>query len=401
VTQAPNGRRPAPDRSRPPAAVGVLPRVTIGHLPALLGVPVPTVAVEEEFLLLRPDGRPADVAPELLGAVGPGARAVGRFSPCQVGTATGICTDLTDVRRQLSAARQVVARAAADRGAALVAVGTPPGGAPGPADPTGENRHRRSVDSAVRATGEETTCAARVHVSVGSRDLGAAVLGRLRPWLPVLLALAANSPLWRGADTGWSSQRFAVQRRWPSFVPPPECPDAAAYDERVAELIRTRAALDEPGVHFWARLSPRHPAVEIRIGDTCLTVDDAVLLAGLCRALVMTVLADELIGGPAPTAPDRFLRAAAYATARHGLSSVVLDPGRGGWAPAAALLRRMMVAVGPALEVAGDRAVVEALLAERLRRGSGADRQRALWHGGTRAGFVRAVADLAFAPDTA
>ncbi len=68
----------------------------------------------------------------------------------------------------------------------------------------------------------------------------------------------------------------------------------------MAELIAAAAALDERGVYFWARLSPRYPTVEIRIADACLTVADAVLLAGLCRAAVMTAVADEATGLPTP-----------------------------------------------------------------------------------------------------
>jgi carboxylate-amine ligase len=166
-----------------------------------------------------------------------------------------------------------------------------------------------------------------------------------------------------------------------------------AYDERVAELIATHAALDERGVYFWARLSPRYPTVEIRIADTFLTVADAVLLTGLCRAAVMTAIADELAGRPALDLPDRPLIAGAVAAAHRGLSAVVVDPLSGDWRPVDALLPELMTVFRRALDAAGDRRLVESLLAARLRRGSGADRQRALWSGGPRAA-VRALADL-------
>jgi carboxylate-amine ligase len=357
---------------------------------------VPTLGVEEEFFLLSPDGRTATLAPELLAeATAPGVRAVAEFSRCQIETSTRVCAGLTDVGLDLSVARRELAQAAADRSARLVALGTPPFDAPGRASLTDDDRYRRLLVTVPGITGEEVSCAAHVHVEVASRDVGVAVLGRLRPWLPVLLALTGNSPFWRGRDTGWSSHRFVVQRRWPSFVPPPTCIDAAAYDERVAELIATRAALDERGVYFWARLSPRYPTVELRIADSCLTVADAVLLAGLCRAAVMTALADERAGLPMPPTTDRLLVGTWFSAARRGLSAVVLDPWLGGWVPARAVLPGMMTAFAPALDVSGDRALIEKLLAARLRRGSGADRQRALWRRGSRAAFVQGAANLA------
>ena len=361
--------------------------------PAPPNVVVPTMGVEEEFFLLRPDGRTADVAPELLGAVPPGVRVAAEFARCQVETTTGVCRDLATVGRELSDARGMLARAAAHRGVRLVAAGTPPLNAVGPADLTDDDRYRRLIATVPGVSGEEITCAGQVHVAVASRDLGVAVLGRLRPWLPVLLALTGNSPFWRGRDTGWCSHRFVVQQRWPSFLPPPSCVDVAAYDERVAELIAARGALDERGVYFWARLSPRYPTIEIRIADACLTVADAVLLAGLCRGAVMTAVADGTAGRPAPTTSDRSLVGSAYAAAHRGLSAVVVDPAGGGWTPVRAVLPELMAAFGPALDAAGDRRLVETLLAARLRRGSGADRQRALWCRGPRAA-VRALADL-------
>jgi carboxylate-amine ligase len=374
--------------------VPVQPEPAVGLLPVSSEGPAPTLGVEEEFFLLWPDGRTADVAPELLGALAPGVRVVAEFARCQVETTTGICGELTALGLQLSVSRRALAQATADRGARLVAVGTPPFDAPGLAALTDDDRYRRLVATVAGVTGEEIACACQIHVGMASRDLGVAVLGRLRPWLPVLLALTGNSPFWRGRDTGWSSYRFVVQRRWPTFAPPPCCADAAAYDLRVAELVASREALDERSVYFWARLSPRYPTVEIRIADACLTVADAVLLAGLCRAAVMTAVTDELAGLPESAVPDRLLVAAGYAAARRGLAAVVVDPWLGGWAQVRAVLPRMMTAFGPALDAAGDFPRVEALLAAYVRRGSGSDRQRALGRRGPRAAFVQAVANV-------
>ena len=355
---------------------------------------VPTIGVEEEFFLLWQDGTIADIAPVLLGAVGPDVRAGAEFARCQIETTTGVCADLAAVGRELSVARRVLTEAAADQGARLVAVGTPPVDAPGAADLTDDDRYRRLLVTVPGPTGEEITCAGQVHVAVASRDLGTAVLARLRPWLPILLALTGNSPLWRGRDTGWSSHRFVVQRHWPSFGPPPSCADAAAYDARVDQLIAVRAALDERGIYFWARLSPRYPTIEIRIADACLTVPDAVLLAGLCRAAVMTAVADEQAGLPVPAATDQLLVAAAYSAARRGMSAAVVHPWRNGWVPAAEAHRELMARFTPALEASGDRHLVEGLLTARLGHGSGADRQRAAWRRAPRAGYVQAMANL-------
>jgi glutamate---cysteine ligase / carboxylate-amine ligase len=355
---------------------------------------IPTVGVEEEFLLLWPGGDVACVAPEVLAGVVAGVGAHAEFARCQVEVATGVCSDMAGVGRELSVARRALAQAAADTGARLIASGTPPCDAPGAGSLTDDPRYRRLLASVPGVTGEEITCAAQVHVAVASRDVGVAVLGRLRPWLPVLVALSGNSPLWRGRVTGWSSYRFVVQRRWPTFVPPPRCADAGAYDERVADCIAARAALDERGIYFWARLSPRYPTVEIRVADACLTVADSMLTAGLCRALVMGAVADELAGRPVPAVTDRELVAAGCAAARRGLSAVVVDPVAGGWAPAGVVLTRLLRARAPELEASGDGPLVRSLLAARMRRGPGSHCQQALWQSGPRSRFVQGLANL-------
>jgi carboxylate-amine ligase len=307
---------------------------------------VPTVGVEEEFMLVWPDGNVASIAPEVLGWLPGGVRARAGFAPYRVESATGDSTELADVGHTLSVARRVLAESAADLGARLLAVGTPPFG----------------------AAGEEVTSACHVTVGLPDADLRPPVLERLRPWLPALLALTGNSPLWRGMDTGWSSHRFALQRRRPVVVP-----------------VRRRAA------------AVRN--IEIRLADSALSVPDAVLLAGLCRALVGTAIDDELAGRPSPEIPDRVLVVVARAAARHGMAALVVSPGRAGLAPAGEVLDELMTAVAPALERSGDICLLSDLLADRLGRGSGAQRQRALWRLGRPETFVQALANLSAGVD--
>ena len=226
---------------------------TTGPVPVRSAGAVPTVGVEEEFLLTWPSGDAACVAPAVLASLPAGVRGQREFARYQVESTTGVCEDLPTLGSELAAGRRGLARAARDHGARLLAVGTPPFGAPGAAGLTDDPRYRRLIAAVRGVTGEEVTCACQVHVGVADRDVGVAVLARIRPWLPVLLALSANSPLWRGRDTGWASYRFVVQRRWPTFTAPPVCADAAAYDRRLAQLLSSRAAADVRGVYWMAR----------------------------------------------------------------------------------------------------------------------------------------------------
>lgn len=323
-----------------------------------------TVGVEEEFVLLDPrTGAAVPAAPRILATLPGEPGVVPEFLRCQLETVTGVCRSLAEVRADLTRLRRRVGEAAADAGCLAVATAVAPfGTAPFGTAPlvTADARYERLAASFPGLVAGAGTCACHVHVGVPSRAAGLRALAGLRPWLGVLLGLTANSPYVDGADSGWASTRYPLWSRWPTARPPGPWRDVAEYDAAVAEAIRSGAAPDARAVYFYARLSPRHPTVEVRIADVCLDVADAVVLAGLVRALVTTALRDPVVPQPSDAALAEALRTAA----RHGLD-------RAGAA-------RLLTHVRPALAEAGDLEVVHRGWAALADRGGGAVRQRAL-----------------------
>jgi glutamate---cysteine ligase / carboxylate-amine ligase len=354
-----------------------------------------TLGVEEEFVLLDPSTGAAVLAGPVLARMldgEPGVQQeVMRF---QMETATRVCTSLDDVGRELIRLRRLAAGAAVSAGCLLVASGIAPFRAPGLAALADQPRYRelaRQFGPLVAAAGG--ACGCHVHVGVPSRDLGVQVLARLRPWLAPLLAITVNSPIAGGRDTAWASCRHPAWSRWPTASAPEAWPDAAAYDAAVRRLIGRGAALDEQGIYFPARLSPRYPTVEVRVSDVCLDAGTAVLLAGLTRALVATALAEAFQGTPVPAAPTRYVNAALTAAARHGLAGPALDPFTGHAADARSTVSRLIDHVYPALNDHGDAQTITRLLGQLDRQGTGADRQRALFaSGASPQAFTRALA---------
>jgi glutamate---cysteine ligase / carboxylate-amine ligase len=354
-----------------------------------------TLGVEEEFLLLDPAaGTAVPAGPDLARMLGGEPGVQQELMRFQVETATPVCTSLDDLGRELARLRRLTADAAASLGCRLVASGTAPYRAPGLAAMTDHPRYRklaRYYGSLVAQAGG--TCGCHVHVGVPSRDLGVQVLARLRPWLAPLLAITVNSPITGGRDTAWASWRYSAWSRWPTAVPPAVWPDAAAYDTAVRRLIARGAAVDEQGIHFLARLSPRYPTVEVRVADACLDVGTAMLLAGLTRALVATALAEARQRTPMPAVPARRVNAALAAAARHGLAGTGVDPFTGQSADARSLRSRLLDHIWPALNDRGDAQTISRLLRQLDQRGTGADRQRALFASGVSPpGFVQALA---------
>ena len=339
-----------------------------------------TLGVEEEFVLLDPSTGAAVLAgPDLVRMLDGEPGVQQELMRFQVETGTRVCTSLDEAGRELIRLRRLAAAAAAHLGCRLVASGVAPYRTPGLAAITDQPRYQELARRYGPVVAEAGTCGCHVHVGVPSRDLGVQVLARLRPWLAPLLAVTANSPIAGGHDAGWASWRYVIQSRWPTAVPPAAWPDAAAYDTAVRRLIGRGAALDERSVYFLARLSPRYPTVEVRVADVCLDAGTAVLLAGLTRALVATALAEARRGTPVAAPPARQVAAALAAAARQGLAGAGADPFTGQPVDATALRARLLDHVYPALSDHGDTETITRLLRQLGQRGTGADRQRALF----------------------
>ncbi|MFI5843964.1 glutamate--cysteine ligase [Catenuloplanes sp. NPDC051500] len=340
----------------------------------------PTVGVEEEFLLLDPDtGANLPVA-DLVRAGLPGwAREHTReeFRRSMLEMVTPVCTGLGELTGHLERHREAAATAARAFGARLAAIGATPVREPDLDVPKGE-RYQLMPDRFGRIAAEPALCGMHVHVGVPDRELAVRVCGRLRVWMPLVQAMTANSPFFDGADTGHASWRAVQIQRWPSLGPTPVLADAAAYDALVAGLLESGAMIDSGMVFWYARLSGRYPTVEIRVGDVCLTARDAVAVAGLLRALVVTVSEEERAGAPMPDVPDPLVDAAHWRAAREGLEGDLFDLRTGRARPAWELVDDLVTAVTPALDRHGDLALVRDSLSALRASGTGAARQRAL-----------------------
>ncbi|GAA3386599.1 carboxylate-amine ligase [Cryptosporangium minutisporangium] len=334
-----------------------------------------TVGVEEEFLLLDPvTGENVPLVEQLLAKLPDDLRDRTRleFRHCMLELVTAPAVDLTDVREQLNRLRSAAASAATSVGAGV---------APVAATPVADTDRQATDDERFAAIArhygpiahDPAVCGCHVHVGVPSRAAAIDVCRRIRPWLPVVQALAANSPLYLGADTGYASWRSVQLDRWPSLGPIPHLESVDDYDRAVAALVASGAMLDETMVLWHVRPSATYPTVEVRVADVCPTVDDTVLVAGLVRGLVATALGSSSDAG---RVPDHLLHAAHWNAARTGLTGTLLDPRDGRARPAWSLVDELVDTIGPELRRHGDLDVVTAQL-ERLRRdGTGADRQR-------------------------
>ncbi|MVA76249.1 YbdK family carboxylate-amine ligase [Auraticoccus sp. F435] len=357
-----------------------------------------TLGVEEEFLLFRRDAAVLEPVGDAVAAQAT-EQSAGSFEhelkQPQAELSTLPTTELGDVSAQLHARRTALGRAAADHGARLVAMSTSP--VEIDAGTTAETRYHRMEGHFGEVARHQVICGMHVHVGVDSDEERVGVVDRLQPWLPVLLALSGNSPLWRSSDTAYDSYRSVLWGQWPTSGPTAPFGDLAGYRRITASLVRSGASLDEAMVYYPARLSPRYPTVEVRVADVCASVEDAVTLAGLVRALVHTAAEEWAEGAPLPATWPGLLHAAHWRAARFGVRERLLDPSGDEPLPAWTVVETLLERVRPALQAAGDLSRVEQGLELIRGRGTGAALQRAALAEGSLATVVDVVAEATLA----
>ncbi|QZY53251.1 carboxylate-amine ligase [Leucobacter tenebrionis] len=373
-----------------------------------------TVGVEEELLLVDPaSGRPVPAVESALAAlpsdegagrshgggaeshsgglseIDPGSGAVfsAGTAPApglareakleQIEIVSPPCETIDDLARMVREGRRTADEVARSVGARVAALGTS-------VFPVSSHvTHDPRYDAIGKRFGvtmrEQLTCGFHVHVAVVDEAEGVAVLDRIRPWLPVLLALSANSPFWAGEDTGFASYRYQAWGRWPSAGAYDLFESPERYRRLVSSLIASGVVLDPGMVYFDARLSARYPTIEVRVADVCMEAEHAVTIAALVRALVETS-AQEWRAGVAPLPVDTaMLRAAMWSASRFGIAgSGLVDPFLGKPRRTRAAAAALLAHVAPALADAGDRERVERGVEAMLTRGGGAGRQRAV-----------------------
>jgi carboxylate-amine ligase len=366
---------------------------------------VRSVGVEEEVLLVEPGtGRPLAVAETALRTVdADDGRREGTSADAgeslefelqrqQLETSTKPCFELSELAEELRRGRSLAAEAAGRAGALVAALGT----SPVPVEPqlVRKGRYLQMAHAFGPTAYEQLTCGCHVHVSVSSPDEGVAVLDRIRPWLPALLALSANSPFWQGRDSAYASFRYQAWGRWPSAGPTDAFGSAEAYQQTVQQMVSTGTLLDTGMVYFDARLSEHYPTVEIRVSDVCLYADDAALIAALARALAETEARRWRAGSAVPAQRIEMLRLAAWRASRSGLDDVLLNPRTGLPEPAPAVASALLEHVRDALDDAGDTAAVTELLGAVLARGNGASFQRSACRDGNLATVIKNAAAI-------
>jgi glutamate---cysteine ligase / carboxylate-amine ligase len=251
-----------------------------------------TVGLEEEFALLDPEQlglsprfeelrRAAASDPLLSDSI------AGELISSEIEIRSGRGDDLAGARAAQRDRRRRLFALAGEQGVALGATGTHPWSDYREQQIIDTEHYRRVRDGLGYAAARNNTFSLHVHVGIKGADRAVRVCDRLRPVLPVLLAISANSPFLDGRDAGMHSARTQIfTKSFPRCGVPDPFGGWAAFADYIDFLITTRSIVEYTQVWWSIRPHFAFGTVEVRICDAQPSAAESDGLAALIVACV-------------------------------------------------------------------------------------------------------------------
>ena len=336
--------------------------------------------IEEEYFLADAStrGTPRRRALEAFHAAADAhlPRAERELLQSQVEASTPPSADFREAREVLGGLRAGLAGIAREHRLLVFAAGTHPIARWSRQSNTEKDRYE-DLTRELRYVGRRTmVCGMHVHVEVPRPEARVDLMNRLLPFMPLLLALSAASPFWQGHETGLAAYRMSVFGEMPRTGLPELFTDAEDY-ERLVRVMTSAGAIPDASYLWWAvRPSVKYPTLELRVADSCTSLDHTLAVAALWRCLVR--LADRrpdlhkgMTGASRAIAAENLWRAQ-----RDGARATLIDEAAGAATSVSEHLERTLAlvaedadALGCAAEAGAARAIVSS--------GTSADHQTA------------------------
>jgi glutamate---cysteine ligase / carboxylate-amine ligase len=318
-----------------------------------------TVGLEEEFGILDPETHEltqrfdelhdAATRDDVLAD-----SVAGELISSEIEIRSGRGDSLTDALARQRERRTRLFRLAADRGVLLGATGTHPW-SPWQDQKIIDTDHYRRVEEGLKYVAwRNNTFSAHVHVGIRGADRAIAICDRLRPLLPELLAISANSPFLDGRDSGLHSVRTQIfTKSFPRCGIPEAFGSFQAYTDYVDFLYKTNSIVEHTQLWWSVRPHPAFGTVEVRICDAQSTVEESNALISLIVASVAQAALEFDEGTLPEPPPGRLIEENFWRAIRYGLDGRMIDLERGEEYAAAALGDRLLAWTAPARAALG------------------------------------------------
>ena len=343
------------------------PACTVGVEEELMIVDASTYALVNAIEALLEDTRlsadarvDGDIKPELMESV--------------LEIATKPCNSTSEIADQLRSLRREVRETAGQRGLTIGAAGTHPFAMWEDQRIVARPRYRDIISALRFVARQELIFGMHVHIGMDDANKAIHVANGMRVHVPVLLALSANSPFWRGDRTGLLSTRTPIFRQFPRVGMPPAYADWEDWERQVAFMVQSGVMEDYTYLWYDVRPHPNLGTVEIRCCDSQTRVEHTVALTALIQAMVKELSDHFEAGKQLADYPWQMLDENKWLAARHGLEGEIVDLPSNEKVSTKALTRRLLDRLTPHAEELGSADALDGIR-DLLDRGNGAARQ--------------------------
>ena len=307
-----------------------------------------------------PDGIAGEVKPELMQSV--------------LEVATLPCGDVAEAGEQLRELRRVVRRVADNNGLAIGAAGTHPAALYEDQLIVDRPRYKELAAELSWIAEQELIFGTHVHVGIDDAEKAIYIADGMRGYLPLLLGMSSNSPLWRGRTTGMMSSRTPVFRAFPRVGIPPYYGTWDIYSHRVEQMMRGGAIPDYTYLWWDVRPHPNLGTVELRVFDQQTHIEHTIGFAALSQALAHRLAADYDEGVPSIEHPHELIDDNKVRAAVVGIEGKLIDFDHGLEVPGETMARGVIDDLSEHARELGCEAEL-AILHDLTRNGTGARRQ--------------------------
>lgn len=257
-----------------------------------------------------------------------GDRVKSEMLQSQVELTSSVHSTTTAARNELQAMRGSLGQIAADHGLAILASGTHPT-AMWATQRANDTPRYDSVMHDLQMLGQRNiVCGLHVHAEFDDLARRVDVMGRIMPFIPLIIALSTSSPFWQSRATGLMGYRLAAYDELPRTGLPELFKTQAEYDDYVALLVEARIIEDSSYVWWAVRPSRRFPTLELRAPDSCTHLEDSLAIAALYRSLVRHLLRHPDLNGTLSPVSRAIAQENKWRAQRYGIHGSFVDETR-------------------------------------------------------------------------
>ncbi len=344
-------------------------------------LPVFTLGVEEEYLIIDPETR--DLRSHMSKIVD-GAKIIlqeqvkAEMHQSVVEVGTNICKNVKEAREEITFLRKKIVELAANQGLVVGAAGTHPFSKWQDQPITDDPRYHNIVNELQDAARSNLIFGMHCHVGIESREVGLQLINQACYFLPHIFSLSTNSPFWEGRNTGYKSFRTKVFDKFPRTGLPEYFDSVQSYDNFLETLVKTNC-IDNPKKIWWdLRLHPFYNTIEFRICDMSLTVDETICIVAIIQAIVAKLYKLNTANTSFNVYRLALIKENKFRAARYGVQGNMIDFGLQKEVPTKDLILELLEFIDDVVDELGSRDEIN-YVHTILREGTGAAKQLAVF----------------------